>query len=146
MYANGLANYSDAVGVRLPGYKYSPEEPAANTPHRSFSFLGTLQAYRDLRGQSGDTARLWVTDFGWAAEPATDQAYAFANDTSLEEQADWTRRAYKMLRSAGYAGAAFLWNLDGAPSNPNTALSMWSTVDVNWNPRPVYTALQQMAK
>jgi hypothetical protein len=145
LYANGLTSYSDAVGVRLPGYRFSPDEPAANTPHRSFSFPGTLQAYREVRAQNG-AGRLWVTDFGWAAGPATDQAYSYANDTTLEEQAAWTVQAYGLLRASGYVGAAFLWNLDGAPSYPNNPIGMWSTVDANWNPRPVYAALQQMAK
>jgi hypothetical protein len=146
MYANGLASYSDAVGVRLPGYNFSPDESVTSAPHRSFSFSGTLQAYRTLRVQSGSADKLWVTEFGWAAGPATDQAYSYANDTTLEEQANWTVQAYELLRASGYVGAAFLWNLDGAPSNPNTSIGMWSAVDANWNPRPVYTALQLMAK
>jgi hypothetical protein len=145
LYANGLAVYSDAVGVRLPGYNFPPDEPASSAPHRSFSFPGTLQAYRDLRAQHGG-GKLWVTEFGWAVGPATDRGYEFANDNTLEEQAAWTVQAYELLRAAGAIGAAFLWNLDGAVSNPNGSASMWSTVDANWNPRPVYTALQQMVK
>jgi hypothetical protein len=145
LYGNGLASYSDAVGVKLPGYNFSPDEPAASAPHRSFSFLGTLQAYRDLRAQHGG-GKLWVTEFGWAVGPSTERGFEFANDNTLEEQAAWTVRAYEMLRAAGYVGEAFLWNLDGAVSNPNGVLSMWSTVDASWNPRPVYAALQQMAK
>jgi uncharacterized protein YraI len=145
LYANGLASYSDVVGVKLPGYNLSPDEPAAGAPHRALSFLGTLQAYRDLRAQNGG-GTLWVTVFGWAVGPATDRGYEFANDNTLEEQAAWTVQAYELLRAAGYVGAAFLWNLDGAISNPNGSASMWSAVDASWNPRPVYTALQQMAK
>jgi hypothetical protein len=78
--------------------------------------------------------------------PATDRGFEFANDNTLEEQAAWTARAYEVLRSSGFVGAAFLWNLDGAVSNPNGGASMWSTVDGSWNPRPVFAALQQMAK
>lgn len=146
MYASGLANYSDVVGMRLPGQNFSPDDPAAGAFHRSFSFLRTLQAYRDVRARSGSSNRFWVTEFGWAAGPATDQAYSFANDVSREQQAEWTPRAYEVLRNSDYVGAAFLWVLDGAPSLPNTPLTMWSLVDQNWNPQPVYTALQQMAK
>lgn len=146
MYASGLASYSDAVGVKLPGMNFSPDTPASSAPHRAFSFSGTLQAYRNLRAQNGSADKLWVTEFGWAAGPATDQTFSFANDVSRERQAEWTVRAYELLRGTGYVGAAFLWNLDGSVSNPNSALSMWSTVDANWNPMPVFTALQEMPK
>ena len=146
MYASGLASYSDAVGVKLPGMNFSPDTPASSTPHRAFSFSGTLQAYRNLRAQNGSANRFWVTEFGWAAGPATDQTFSFANDVSRERQAEWTVRAYELLRGTGYVGAAFLWNLDGSVSNPNSALSMWSIVDANWNPKPVFTALQAMPK
>jgi hypothetical protein len=132
-------------GGALPGYDLGPDTPVDDRAIRSFSFFSTLESYRNLRTQSGGP-RLWVTDFGWAAGPATDQAYSFANSVTRDAQAEWTVRALEVLRGSGEIGAAFLWLLDGAPSNPNNPLSMWSMVDQDWNPYPVYSAVQQMAK
>lgn len=146
LYTGGLANSSDAVGVRLPGYNLSPDTPVADAPHRSFSFAGTLAAYRELWQRNGSAGAMWVTEFGWPAGPSPEQAYAFVNDTTPQEQAEWTVRAIELLRASGFVDAAFLWTLDGATNNPNGPIAMWSAVDPGWNPRPVYTALQQMAK
>ena len=121
---------------------------ACDSPHHSWSFRSTLEGYRALAVQYGASDKPVVpTEFGWAVgEGYYHHAYAFANDNSYQEQADWTVQAYVMMRDWGWIGPAFLWNLNFAVLAPGTERELWGIVASDWSLRPVYTALKQMAK
>lgn len=95
----------------------------------------------------GDTnKRIWPTEFGWAAGGAFHPAYAYANDNSFEEQAQWTVEAYTMMREWGWVGPAFLWNLNFRVVADGTEKAQWGIVANDWTPLPVYHALKNMPK
>lgn len=164
MYQNGLANYADGIGVHPSGYNVPASvrfeqacatiqqtgntfNGACDTPHHSWSFRSTMEGYRNIMNVYGDSnKRLWPTEFGWAAGGAFDPRYAYANDNSFDEQAQWTVEAYTMMRDWGWVGPAFLWNLNFRVVADGTEKAQWGIVGNDWSPLPVYSALKSMAK
>ncbi|MEZ4612105.1 MAG: hypothetical protein R2838_17975 [Caldilineaceae bacterium] len=90
--------------------------------------------------------RLWPTEFGWAVGPAVNGAYAYANDNSADEQAAWTVEGLQMMRSWGWVGPAFLWNLNFRVVADGTEKAQWGIVRNDYSPLPVYEALRAMPK
>ena len=163
MLVAGLADHVDGIGARPRGYNIPPQytwqgacaaiQEAGDTflgacewPHHSWSFRSIMEGYRALAVQYDASNKPIVpTAFGWASGDGHPY-YRFANDNSLQEQADWTVQAYTMMRDWGWVGPAFLWNLNFEVVAPGTERALWSIVTVDWSPKPVYTALKQMAK
>jgi len=160
MYAAGLKNYCDGVGVHPSGYNIPPDadwktyqDPSAqfrglwDNPHYSWSFKGMLETYRQIMVENGDAGKpLWVTEFGWAVEPNPPANREYAADNTPEEQRDWTVKAFEMGKSWGWVGPMFLWNLNFVQIVPGSEQGMWSIIEPDGSPRPVYVALQNMPK
>jgi hypothetical protein len=159
MYQAGLKNVSDAIGAHPSGFNVAPDvgwEQACdfitqqgssyrgpcNTPHHSWSFKSTMEGYRNIMVKYGDAnKRIWPTEFGWASGWTGAPGYEYANDNTLDEQAQWTVRAYQMMKAWGFVGPAFLWNLNYGVTNPGTELAQWGIIG-----RPAYNALAAMPK
>ncbi|MBI3536266.1 MAG: hypothetical protein HY070_01690, partial [Chloroflexi bacterium] len=121
MYQNGLKQYSDAIGAHPSGFCNAPDagvgapNGCGNTfnNHRSFFVKGTLEAYRAVMVKYGDAGKqIWPTEFGWGVDPSPKPGYEYEKFISLDQQAQWLVRAYQLMKSVGYVGVAFLWNLD----------------------------------
>ncbi|HIQ04604.1 MAG TPA: hypothetical protein EYH31_02800 [Anaerolineae bacterium] len=157
MYQNGLKQFSDAIGAHPSGYNVPPDvgwqdanDPTArfrgpfDNKHHSWSFRSTMEGYRNIMLKYGDgNKRIWPTEFGWASNPNPVANYEYAADNTLEEQAQYTVRAYQMMRNWGWVGVAFLWNLNFKVVAPGSEMAQWGIVDQGWGPMPVYSALQQ---
>ena len=154
MYQNGLRQYSDAIGAHPSGYNVPPDatgcHPNVQTfrgpcdnPHHSWSFRQTMEGYRNIMVKYGDVnKRIWPTEFGWASNPNPVPGYEYAADNTLEEQAQFTVRAYQMMKNWGWVGVAFLWNLNFKVVAPGSEQAQWGIVDANWNPLPTFNALK----
>lgn len=169
MLESGMANHVDGIGAHPRGYNVPPQytwqeactaiqvsgntyfNGACDVPHHSWSFRSTMEFYRDLAVQYDASDKPVVpTEFGWAVGNGfAPHNYAYANDNSYQEQADWTVQAYTMMRDWGWVGPAFLWNLNFRVVSPGTERTVWSIVfadTADGEPLPLYTALKQMAK
>jgi hypothetical protein len=164
MFQAGLNNYADGIGAHPSGYNVPPSvtwegacaaiqqsgnsfNGACDTPHHSWSFRSTMEGYRNIMNVYGDSNKLiWPTEFGWAAGGAFDPRYAYANDNSFDEQAAWTVEAFQMMRSWGWVGPAFLWNLNFRVVADGTEKAQWGIVRNDYTPLPVYDALKAMPK
>jgi Mg-chelatase subunit ChlD len=147
MYAQGARDYFDALGVHLPGFANPPDANYSGgdydrtrgyDDHRSFFFRNSAEAYRQVMVENGDQAKLlWVTEFGWPVWRFTDdRRFIFAQDNTLEEQAEYTVRAFEMGREWGWVGPMFLWNLDYNLTAPDTELANFGILN-----SPTYKAL-----
>ncbi len=154
MYQNGLKQYSDAIGAHPSGYNVPPDArgchpnvqifrgPCEN-PHHSWSFRQTMEGYRNIMVKYGDAnKRIWPTEFGWASNPNPVPGYEYAADNTLEEQAQFTVRAYQMMKQWGWVGVAFLWNLNFRVVAPGSEQAQWGIVAPDWSPLPAFNALK----
>lgn len=121
MYANGLKQYSDAIGAHPSGFCNAPDaHVGAPNPcggqynnHRSFFFLETLEHYRNVMVANGDGGKqIWPTEFGWGVDPSPKPGYDYEKSLNEDTQAKWLVSAYQIAKQKGYVGVAFLWNLD----------------------------------
>jgi LysM repeat protein len=121
MYASGLKQYSDAVGAHPSGFCNSPSaaEGTSNpcggqfNNHRSFFFKRTLEAYRAVMQENGDSGkRIRVTEFGWGVDPSPKPGYEYTKFLTEDLQSAWEVEAFQSMKTSGYVDVAFLWNLD----------------------------------
>lgn len=159
MYASGLAGLVDGVGAHPIGWANPPDslccgqsegvETHFEDPH--FYFLETLQSYRQIQIQSGDAATpIWVTKFGWGTSEdlgQPDSANVFIAFTSLDEQAQYTQRAFEIGVNLGYVGPMFVYNLNECLA-PDDDLSgcYYSLIGPDSSPRPVFEAISSIQK
>ncbi len=152
MYANGAKDYFDAVGAHPSGFANPPDALFAGgdfdptrgyDDHRSFFFRNTMEEYRRVMVENGDGHKtIWPTEFGWPVWRFTgDQRFVFAQGNSLEQQAQFTVRAYQMGKEWGWVGTMFLWNLDYNVTAASTELANFGIVGA-----PAYDALANMPK
>jgi hypothetical protein len=155
MYAAGLKNVSDAIGVHPSGYNcpasadwQTVTDPAAgfrgpfDNRHHSWCFRGTMEGYRNVMVANGDTnKRLWPTEFGWAVSSTPQTGYEYAADNTREEQAQWITEAYQQAKNWGWVGPMFLWNLNYAVTRPGSEQAAFSIV----LPEGVTSAYQALA-
>jgi hypothetical protein len=165
MYANGLKSYSDAIGAHPSGYNVAPDVKGGqaacdfiksqgsqfmgpcNALHHSWSFNSTLTDYYAIMKSHGDgSKKIWPTEFGWASGWTGAAGYEYANDNTMTEQAQWTVRAYQLMKSWGFVGVAFLWNLNFRVVNATGEVAQWGIVYPDWTPTEAYNALKGMAK
>jgi uncharacterized protein YgiM (DUF1202 family) len=149
MYNNGLARYSDAIGVHPSGYAQPPSvtfqdwqagryNAPSHVSHRSFYFRSTMEESRNVMVQYGDVnKRLWPTEFGWASSQSPHPGYEYSAYNSAQQQAQYTVEAYQMMRDWGWVGVPFLWNLNYTSGE----MAQWSIIG-----KPVYDALKGMGK
>ena len=76
--------------------------------------------------------------------------FDFALDNSAQEQADYTLKAFKLLRESGYVQFAILFNLDyiiktSVPADRDAALP-YSIIDKKGSTRPSFDALERLSK
>ncbi|MGB1285771.1 MAG: hypothetical protein ACPG7F_04490 [Aggregatilineales bacterium] len=123
MYDAGLQNYPDVVmGIHPYGWGNPPDAVCCDEdedrfwdddPH--FFFLDTINAYRRIIAENGDAGRqMWITEFGWASwdnlpQPAPDVWMTY---NSVQQQQDYTLRAFELIQAADDIGVAILWNLN----------------------------------
>jgi hypothetical protein len=163
MLQNGLLQYADGIGSHPSGYNVPPSltyteacdyiqqkgtsfTGPCDDPHHSWSFRSTVDGYYDLLQQNGASQKLWVTEFGWAAGGSYAEGYAYADDNSLDEQAEWTVEAFDYMRDSGKVEAAFLWNLNFRVVANKTEKAQWGILADNTQPLPAFMSLQAMEK
>lgn len=157
----GMLNYTDCVGAHHNGYNIGPSvpwnsvpnDPTAtfrgpfDNPHHSWSFYSTLQTYANKIELAGGDQLLCITEFGWASTEdlgGSPAGFGFADDNTLEEQAEFTVEALDLMESWGTVWLAFIWNFNYGPqagwdtTNDNVPYSM---IGKDWAFRPIYDAV-----
>jgi hypothetical protein len=166
--AAGMLAYADCVGAHHNGYNIGPNvgfeeapaDPEAATaifrgpfdnPHHSWSFKTTVDTYADKVQAIDPEKKLCVTEFGWASSEGYDtfpQGFEFAQDNTLEEQAQFITEAFEQMRESGDVWLAFLFNFDfGNKGNgPTDDPVPYSIIDTSGIPRPSFGAVAEMPK
>jgi hypothetical protein len=92
-----------------------------------------------------------VTEFGWASSEGYDvtpEGFGFAQDNTLEEQAQFITQAFQLMHDSGDVWLAFLFNYDfGNKGNgPTDDTVPYSIIDTTGAPRPAFAAIAAMPK
>lgn len=161
-YRNGaVKNFFDAQGIH-PGAAANPPDtlwpdkpgnPIGWNDHPTHYFRH-VENVRNIMVEAGlADKQIWLTEFGWATANNT-PGYEYGNEVSLEEQAQFTIDAQRMVyekyrdeTGRSWIGVLFLWNLNfavlwGQEGNPNHEQAAYGILNPDWSPRPVFIALQ----
>ncbi|MCB9423223.1 MAG: hypothetical protein H6667_25730 [Ardenticatenaceae bacterium] len=165
MIQAGFLNYADCVGVHHNGINLPPDVAYDQTgslpesatasfrgpfdnPHHSWSFKTTLDVTAEKVRAVDPNKKLCITEFGWATREglAGDVGnFGFANDNTLDEQAQYIVQAFNQMRDSGYVWIATLFNFDfGNKGTDDPAL--YSLIDSSGIPRPAFGAVAAMEK
>lgn len=159
LYANGLADITDAIGAHPGGWANPPDAVCCDQPSGvethyesdSFYFKENLSTYREIMVRSGDAdTPIWITKFGWGTSEDTDapgEINVFVTYTSLAEQALYVPRAFELGDELGYIGLMVLDNLNGCQGLPSRAEVCYTAlISPNGTPRLVFNAVQAVEK
>ncbi len=157
LYANGLANISDAVGAHPFGFANPPDAICCQAPagvashygHPSFYFLDTLNDYHNIMVINGDTSKLiWVTQFGWGSSEDTSPpppSSIYFSYTSLAQQAAYIPRAFELGAKSQFVGMMILYNLNACTAQPdNYEACYYSLIAPSGQPRPIFNTLSMV--
>ena len=153
MYSSGVAQYIDALGVRVDGYNNppldSPESASVATTtykgHSSFYFRHYEQV-RKVMVANGDTDHsLWITSAGWASTPTVVPGMEYAADVTEEQQAAYLVGALAQAQAQTYVGAVFLYNFNFSTSlGATAAVAAYSFIRPDWSARPAFLMLAEL--
>lgn len=163
LIAAGMLNYADCVGAHHNGYNIGPSVPWNNVPndptatfrgpfdnpHHSWSLYSTLQTYANKIELAGGDQLLCITEFGWASTEDLDGSppgFGFADDNTLDEQAEWTVEALTLMEEWGTVWLAFIWNFNYGPQagwDPTNDNVPYSMIGKDWEFRPIYSAVAE---
>jgi hypothetical protein len=159
----GMLDVTDCVGAHHNGYNIGPtvvytnvpNDPTAifrgpfDNPHHSWSFRSTLEGYTQRIRAAGSDKKLCVTEFGWAVTEdldGTPRGFEFADDNSLEEQAQFFADALEYMEGGGNVWLAFIWNLNYGPQanwDPTNDNTPYSLIGPGFEFRPAFDAIRE---
>lgn len=167
MVNQGLLSNADCIGVHHNGINLPPDVPyqeavklpkAAKAvfrgpfvnPHHSWSFYTTLNETARIVNKQKP---LCITEFGWPSSEGIStpvrEGFEFAQDNTLQEQADYIVKAFALMKQWGFVKLAFLWNLNfnTVTNDPTTTdNAIYSLLTPGGIPRPAFEALGKMPK
>lgn len=144
LYAGGLTQYVDAIGLHLTPYANAPSDSISRVSNPAsacitsascfFSYYETLQA---VKTQAGDASRpIWITRLDWAVAVADQPGITSA------QQAEYLATAVIQVQSAPYVAGVIIshLNLNWSP-NASPALQATSLTHADQTVRPAFIAL-----
>ncbi|MBZ0300742.1 MAG: hypothetical protein K8J31_13415, partial [Anaerolineae bacterium] len=116
MAAAGAANSMDCLGIHYNEGILSPDatsgDPRGNSGHYSRYFWGMVNTYSRAFGGSRP---LCFTELGYLTPegfPPLPGGFAWAQNVTLAQQANWLDRAVTLARSTGRVRLLIVWNVD----------------------------------
>jgi hypothetical protein len=146
MYQAGAQDYFDIFSTNAFGFNRAPEDP----PDPKVLNFQRVVLQRQIMEKHRDADKaVWFNEFGWNASPETMAADKLIwQRVSEADQAAYTVRAIQLARRDWpWAGVFMIWYLRQVGNiAPDSADYYFRMVDVDFTPRPLYTAIQQAAK
>jgi hypothetical protein len=145
LYRAGARADFDILFANAYGFDRPPTDPPA--PDRlNFARVTLL---RELMVRHGDAEKaVWLNEVGWNAAPSS-----FPRDkliwerVSDQQQAEYTRQGIEIARSWDWMGAINVWYFRQVGDIPATDPTYYfRMVDVDFTPRAVYYAVQDLAR
>lgn len=142
MYQAGAGDYFDILSANAFGLDLPPEDP----PDPYVLNFRRVELQRQIMERYGDKNKpIWINEYGWNAPPASFPRNLLTWESVTEaEQAEFTVRGIAWAREHWpWLGVVNIWYFrqvgDVPPDRPAYYFAL---VDPEFNPRPVYLALQ----
>lgn len=146
MYEAGFADYFDIYSVNAFGFDLPPDSP----PEEGVLNFQRILLHREIMEKHGDGHKsVWFNEYGWNAAPeALDPEGLIWGRVTEREQAEYTLEGIRLAREEWpWAGVFFIWYFRQVGNLlPDHAEYYFRMVDVDFTPRRVYLAVQDVAK
>lgn len=136
MYDAGAAPYFDGLAAHSYGWTFDPDEP----PSPNAVNFRRVELLRDVMIRNGDGEKpVFITEAGWNDHPRWTKAVRPA------QRASYTIRAYeKALADWPWVKMIAVWAFR-YPRPAGTYQDYYTFVDGNFQPKPIYLAVQEYA-
>jgi hypothetical protein len=138
MYRAGAAPYFDVLAAHPYGFGLPPEAPATANDGLVFGRLAELRAIMEEQGDGHKP--VWITELGWTVEAPPDQPGIAVSPA--QQAAYLTAALERTLREWPWVELFTVWNL--SRPGPGDPFGGYSLLDPAGQPRPAYTAWQEM--
>lgn len=139
MFEADAAQYADCIGVRFMEGLLSPWERQGddrdNADHYTRYYPAMVESYRDVSNNRTPlcfTGLGYLTDEGLNPEIDDDSLYAWAENTSLLNQADWLGQAVQLSRMDPRVEMMILDNIDQAAWNITSGNELADNLDAGY--------------
>jgi len=144
LYEEGLAKYSDAIGVHGAGYGSAPEAELNSDPrfpHPSFYFRRVEQLHNIMVANGDVGKQIWLLEFGWTTDQVHPEYSWYA--VTADQQADYVVRAYQYAKTSWspWIGPMFVWNIADPSWTPDFEQYWWSITNPDGTTRPAFDNL-----
>ncbi|HEX3245803.1 MAG TPA: cellulase family glycosylhydrolase [Chloroflexota bacterium] len=162
MYAAGLKDVSDMVGVHGAGFKAEPEadpavvsqspdltnnDPSSPELRRLYAFRH-VEDIRQIMIDHGDaTKQMAILEMGWTSDPRPASPYAW-HSVSEETKGEYIVRAFQLAaeRWRTWMGFMTVIYLPEVHWTRNDEQYWWSLTDTDGSPRPAYSAIKRFLR
>jgi hypothetical protein len=146
MYQAGAREFFDIHSANAFGMDRSPEDP----PNPNVLNFQRVLLQREIMERHGDADKgVWFNEYGWNAAPAAWPAERLIWQRVTEaQQSEYTLQGIDMARREWpWAGAFMIWYFRQVGNMPpDEAEAYFRVVDVDFTPRQVYFALQNVTQ
>lgn len=152
MYAAGLKDVIDGLGVRVDGYNNPPGDFTGSSTvtsktykdHSSFYFRHYESVRTVMEAAGALDQGIWITSAGWASSTKPAQGQEYAADVSEQQQADYLIQALMQVQSQDYVAAIFVNNFNlSTLTSGSPDVAAYSLIRGDWSARPAFIALAQ---
>lgn len=118
-----------------------PPDSRADGPVHAQYYLAHISALDELMAEHGDTAPVWVTEFGWSTHADAPDASNWERGVTADQQADYLLEAFGLLADYPRVAAAFWYDArDSTLGNPH--LDGFGLINVDFTTKPAYYAMR----
>ena len=145
LYDDGARPYFDVLSANAYGLRNGPDDwRFERTNDINFSRPVVL---RNIMVENGDASKpIWASEIGWDSLPANWTGDNLFGSVSRTIQAEYTVRAYQRAAEQWpWMGAMAIWHFRMVqPSDLKLPQYYFDLVSIDWQPEPVYYALQKL--
>jgi len=158
MYASGVKDNFDMLGIHAPGFKAAPDvdpqvvasdpqfnnnDPSADALRRAYSFRHA-EDMRKIMEEGGDGAKqIAIMEMGWTSDTRPNSPYAW-HAVSEEQKAEYLVKALQYARTnwSGWVGLMSIIYIPSPEWTPSDEQYYWSITNPDGTVRPAYDAIK----
>ena len=158
MYAAGVKDQFDMLGIHAPGFKAAPDtdpalvaadpllnnnDPSAEELRRAYSFRHA-EDMRRIMEENGDAAKqIAIMEMGWTSDSRPNSPYAWHAVTE-EQKAEYLVKALQYARAnwSQWAGLMSIIYIPDPEWTPSDEQYYWAITNPDGTARPAYDAIK----
>jgi hypothetical protein len=147
LYAEGLAKYTDAIGLHGNSFGLPPEAPILSDPVNrpyAFHYFRRDEQLHDIMVANGDGAKqVWLMEFGYTSDTRPESPYAWhAVDENTKAAYIVQALQYAKANWAPWIAEMTLWTMADPHWTPADEQYYWAITEPDGTPRPTYNAIR----